>query len=113
MRRRNGVDRARYEQVIDQRDEARKEAAEHVCKIVELCGDVDKLNEQLTAAREQITQQRAIRKDMVPIAEYEAEKKRADHLQARLDQALGLDAAAVAAGGTWQDRREQKMRFDK
>lgn len=46
-------------------------------------------------------------------ADFEAEKKRADHLQARLDQALGLDAAAVSAGETWQERREQKMRFDK
>jgi hypothetical protein len=46
-------------------------------------------------------------------ADFEAEKKRADHLQQRLDQATGLDTAPVAAGAGWQDRREQKMRFDK
>lgn len=45
-------------------------------------------------------------------AQTEAEKRRADGLQRRLDQALGLDAAAVALGETWQARREQKMRYD-
>ena len=47
------------------------------------------------------------------IQERDTEKRRADHLQQRLDQATGLDSAPVAAGASWQDRREQKMRFDK
>lgn len=47
------------------------------------------------------------------IGERDSERKRADHLQARLDQALGLNSAAVVLGETWQDRREQKMRLDK
>ncbi|MEU3283203.1 hypothetical protein [Streptomyces antibioticus] len=47
------------------------------------------------------------------IRERDSEKKRADHLQKRLDQATGLDSAPVAAGVGWQDRREKKMRFDK
>lgn len=37
-----------------------------------------------------------------------AEKVRADHLQRRLDQALGLDQAAVMAGAAWQERRDDK-----
>jgi hypothetical protein len=41
------------------------------------------------------------------------ERRRADRVQKRLDQALGLDHALIAAGAKWQDRREQKMRFDK
>jgi hypothetical protein len=47
------------------------------------------------------------------IQERDTEKRRADHLQQRLDQATGLDSAPVAAGAGWQERREQKMRFDK
>lgn len=54
MRRRKGVDRARYEQVVDQRDEAVKEAADHVEKIAELCGDINGLREELAAARKRL-----------------------------------------------------------
>ena len=42
-----------------------------------------------------------------------AEKLRADHLQQRLDQALGLDDAAVALGASWTSRRQKHMQFDK
>jgi hypothetical protein len=41
------------------------------------------------------------------------ETRRADGLQTCLDDALGLNTAAVAAGETWQDRREKRMQFDK
>lgn len=44
---------------------------------------------------------------------YTAEKARADRLQQRLDQALGLDTAAIALGATWQDRRQKHMYLDK
>ncbi|MFE2712309.1 hypothetical protein ACFXKI_10030 [Streptomyces mirabilis] len=47
------------------------------------------------------------------MADHEAEKRRADGLQAQLDDALGLNAPAVDAGSSWQDRREQRMKFDK
>ncbi|SEC02329.1 hypothetical protein SAMN04490357_0987 [Streptomyces misionensis] len=36
----------------------------------------------------------------------------ADRLQARLDDALGLNTTAVAAGEQWQSRRDPKMRYD-
>ncbi|MEV6504857.1 hypothetical protein AB0M61_01890 [Streptomyces sp. NPDC051642] len=42
-----------------------------------------------------------------------AEKARADHLQQRLDQALGLESAGVALGAGWQERRQVHMHFDK
>ncbi|MFF7880949.1 hypothetical protein ACH40F_08280 [Streptomyces sp. NPDC020794] len=146
--RRNGADRARYEQVIDQRDEARKEAAEHVCKIVELCSEVDALREQYAVARDQLTARgqlvqqrgtalgrisnrldhieseyshidgyaarmeerldRALKAAARYLAAYHAEKHRADHLQTRLDYALGLNSAAVEDGKNWQDRRVDK-----
>lgn len=41
------------------------------------------------------------------------EKQRADHLQQRLDDVFGLNTSPVTKGATWQDRREQKMRYDK
>jgi hypothetical protein len=37
-----------------------------------------------------------------------AEQQRADHLQQRLDDALGLNSAAVALGSSWQSRRDDK-----
>lgn len=45
--------------------------------------------------------------------ELAAQKKRADRLQARFDDAVGLDAPAVTAGAAWQERRETKLRYDK
>lgn len=44
------------------------------------------------------------------LAAYAAEKKRADRLQARLDDACGLDHPAVAEGAAWQARRHDKPR---
>jgi hypothetical protein len=42
-----------------------------------------------------------------------AETRRADRLQRRLDDLLGLNTPAITLGETWQDRRDQKMRYDK
>ena len=47
------------------------------------------------------------------MADHEVEKRRADGLQARLDDALGLNTAGVDAGSGWQERREQRMKYDK
>lgn len=41
-------------------------------------------------------------------ADYEAQRKRADQLQARLDDACGLDDPGVQAGVNWQARRVDK-----
>jgi len=41
-----------------------------------------------------------------------AERRRADGLQKQLDDALGLNSPAVAAGDAWQQRRETRMEFD-
>ena len=45
--------------------------------------------------------------------EVATETHRADQLQSRLDDALGLNHPAVAAGDGWQARRQQHMTFDK
>jgi len=42
------------------------------------------------------------------LAAYAAEKKRADLLQDRLDDACGLNHVAVLEGGAWQARRKDK-----
>ncbi|WP_199572677.1 hypothetical protein [Streptomyces murinus] len=61
------------------------------------------LTEELTAAREQLAAT-----DDGWQTKYEAEKKRADRLQERLDDALGLNTHAVVAGAMWRDRRTDK-----
>lgn len=107
--RRNGVDRARYEQVIDQRDDARKEAAEHVCKIVGLCSEIDALREQRAAtgnqlaARGQLAQQRGTalgrisnRLDHIE-SEYSHIDGYAARMEERLDRALKATARYLAA----------------
>ncbi|MFJ5967938.1 hypothetical protein [Streptomyces sp. NPDC093060] len=47
------------------------------------------------------------------MAECQAHALRADRLQRQLDDSLGLNTAPVVLGATGQDRREQKMRYDK
>lgn len=117
---------AGQERLREERDQARKdhksaqEAAKTAAALFTRADNtlaaISKTNECLTAdldaARKQLAAQDA-RTDLVPRADFEEEKKRADHLQQRLDQATGLDDPAIAAGAAWQDRREQKMRFDK
>ncbi|MFE7273001.1 hypothetical protein [Streptomyces sp. NPDC057623] len=41
-------------------------------------------------------------------ADLAAETRRADRLQRRLDDALGLNTAGIELGSGWQDRREDK-----
>jgi hypothetical protein len=42
------------------------------------------------------------------MADHAAEKKRADHLQARLDDALGLNTSRISDGRMWQHTRPDK-----
>jgi hypothetical protein len=55
---------------------------------------------------------RALRAAVRYRSDLREEKRRADTAQNSLDVFLGLDSPAVAAGATWQERREQKMRYD-
>lgn len=55
---------------------------------------------------------RALRAAVRYRSDLREEKRRADTAQNSLDVFLGLDHPAVAAGASWQDRREQKMRYD-
>jgi hypothetical protein len=110
--RQNGVDRARYEQVIDQRDEARSEAARHVCKIVELCAEIDALREQHQPFQHADGLTSRLHRALRACAGYRAdaaqERRRADRLQQRLDDALGLNTSKVLDGRLWQHTRHDK-----
>lgn len=44
------------------------------------------------------------------MADHTTEKQRADRLQARLDQAVGLDSPDIALGAGWQTRRQDKTK---
>jgi len=69
------------------------------------------LTEDLTAVREELAEARAQVTDGA-VAEWraqaKAEKRRADGLQKRLDDACGLNTAAVGDGSRWQERRDDK-----
>lgn len=72
--------------------------------------DVSIINDCLTrdllvSRRQRVIARKAAARIAAALAE---ERKRADRLQQRLDQALGLDSAAVALGSTWQSRRADK-----
>lgn len=53
-----------------------------------------------------------MRRPLVSRARYRAaltaETRRADRLQQRLDDALGLNTHAITTGATWQNRRTDK-----
>jgi hypothetical protein len=53
--------------------------------------------------------QKAVARGRVEAA---SERRRADGLQARLDDAVGLNTPKIAAGSDWQDRRETRMQYD-
>ncbi|WP_225825661.1 hypothetical protein [Streptomyces naphthomycinicus] len=98
------VTRARYE-----------EAVGHAGYATEQVIDTRIVNDCLTDANLAVA--RRLTRALRACARYRkalaAEQRRADQLQRRLDDDLGLNTPAIAVGETWQDRREQKMRYDK
>jgi hypothetical protein len=69
-----------------------------------------KVQRRLTQLEERLD--RALKAAARYLCAYHAEKRRADQLQERYDAAVGLNTPAIAAGDSWQERREQRMRFD-
>jgi len=72
--------------------------------------DVSIVNNHLTEDLTRSRRQRVIARKAAAriLAAYAVEKQRADRLQQRLDQALGLDSGPVTSGRHWQHRREDK-----
>lgn len=91
---------ARYQLALDtaaktraERDAFRTAATTSARQAVEAeTAETARLREQVTAL----------------ITERNAEQKRANRLQQRLDDALGLNTPAMADGARWQERRQDK-----
>lgn len=84
--------RARIEQLTEQRDEARQDAAAHLGAAKRTAGYSTTVSREIYAARNALA----------------AANRRADRLQQRLDSALGLDSPAIADGALWQQHRTDK-----
>lgn len=93
----------------------------HQAEVARLTAD----NERLRAERNQFAKDRDTHKAAAEAAQARLEEpanaknlnvnallRRIKSLEKQLDDATSLDAPAVAAGETWQDRREKKMRYD-
>lgn len=83
---------ARVERLVEQRDEARENAAAGMGASKRTCQRNVHLTDELAAARAALT----------------AQTRRADQLQQRLDDAVGINHPDVDSGALWQQRREDK-----
>ncbi len=106
---------ALYEQAIEQRDEAVKAADEHVCQIVSLAREIDALRETTRVVPvPQPGQDERLRESRAENDRLRAENQRLQRdvarLQQRLDDALGLNTAAMEEGARWQERRTDVSR---
>lgn len=95
--------------------EAREAAAAHLAAAVRTAGRNNRLTRSeaqhdanLDAMAARID--RALRGCVRYRAAHAAERRRADQLQARLDDATGLNSAGVADGRHWQATRQDKTR---
>ncbi|MFJ9037418.1 hypothetical protein ACIRF8_12625 [Streptomyces sp. NPDC102406] len=113
---------ARVEQLVEERDAARADAAALRGTAVRVAGRNTQLTEQnqrLTVAHAQhdadidatlARVDRALRGCARYRAALATEARRADQLQARLDDALGLNTPGVERGQLWQTSRQDKPR---
>lgn len=111
---------ARVEQLAEERDAARADIAALQGATVRVAGRntlLTEQNERLTAAEQRhdadldatlARVDRALRGCARYRAALAAETRRADQLQARLDDYLGLNSAEVTDGRRWQLTREDK-----
>ncbi|WP_405676727.1 hypothetical protein OG292_19095 [Streptomyces sp. NBC_01511] len=76
---------ARVERLVEQRDEARENAAAHLGASKRTSGYNARLTDELSA-----------------------QARRADQLQQRLDDAVGINTPDVDSGALWQQRRTDK-----
>ncbi|MFD3917179.1 hypothetical protein [Streptomyces sp. NPDC058603] len=113
--------RAQIEQLVDQRDDARRDAAAHLSAARHTATRNTHLTEQLQDARAEdlgdsitdaIGYERRIVRLTRAVARLSAalttQTRRADRLQQRLDDAVGITSPAVDSGDLWQQRRSDK-----
>ncbi|RYJ29390.1 hypothetical protein CU044_2131 [Streptomyces sp. L-9-10] len=101
--------RAQIERLVDQRDDARRDAAAHLSAARRTAARNTHLSEQLQDAmgyeRRIVRMTRAAARLSAALT---TQTRRADRLQQRLDAALGLDSPAIADGALWQQHRTDK-----
>ncbi|MGW1814244.1 hypothetical protein ACWCQM_11860 [Streptomyces sp. NPDC002125] len=108
----------RVEALTEQRDAARKDAAEFLGAAKRTAARNVHLSEQLEAVRppaplrDALTYTGRIARLARTVAQLRqaltAETRRADRLQARLDDACGITTPAVEEGAMWQHRRSDR-----
>lgn len=108
---------ADYERVLEQRDEALRQARTHLTTTRTAAGQyttADAALERTRLARIRDAVRYGARIDRLARAvarlrvEVAAEVRRADRLQAAYDHAVGLDTPALDLGAQWQQRRTDK-----
>ncbi|SCK20373.1 hypothetical protein YUYDRAFT_02125 [Streptomyces sp. ScaeMP-e48] len=112
--------RARVESLVEQRDAACKDAAAFLSAAKRTAARNVHLSDQLEAVktpgllRDAITYTGRIARLAHAVARLRqalaAETRRADRLQARLDDTWGISSPAVDAGARWQQTRTDKNR---
>ncbi|MFD9763226.1 hypothetical protein ACFWXI_06740 [[Kitasatospora] papulosa] len=108
----------RVEALIEQRDAAERDAADYLGAAKRTAARNAHLGDQLEAARNAAARRPSARHEgrIERLAravaglrkELAAETRRADRLQARLDDACGITTPAVEAGSAWQHRRSDR-----
>ncbi|MBV7671409.1 hypothetical protein STHAL_18330 [Streptomyces halstedii] len=108
---------ADYERVLEQRDNARRQARTHLTTTRTAAGQyttADAALERTRLARIRDAVRYGARIDRLARVvarlrvEVAAESRRADRLQAAYDHAVGLDAPSLDLGAQWQQRRTDK-----
>jgi hypothetical protein len=106
-----------YQRVLEQRDEARRDARAALAASHLAAGQFTDTDEaldrvRLAKIRDAVTYRRRITRLLRTVAAYRsaltAETRRADRLQKAYDSAVGLDAPALDLGAQWQQRRTDK-----
>ncbi|MEV8396328.1 hypothetical protein [Streptomyces niveus] len=83
---------ARVEQLVEQRDEARADATTHLYAAKRTAAYSTRVSREIYEVRNELAK----------------ERRRADHLQQRLDDAVGISHPDVDSGALWQQRRTDK-----
>lgn len=108
---------ADYVRVLEQRDDARREARAALSGLHLAAGQFTDTDDALGLARlaritDAVAYRRRITRLIRTVATYRAalttETRRGDRLQAAYDQAVGLDDPALDDGAQWQQRRTDK-----
>lgn len=112
--------KAAHDLAVEQLGKAREALANWKGSAIRVAGRNTELNRRLESTRDVASEDieyagqlelrlaRVLRACVRYRADLAAETRRADRLQRRLDDALGLNTAGIELGSGWQSRREDK-----